>query len=92
MSDILVTPPQLRQKADHVRESGKNIQKSVDEVDRIIQSLGPFRFEGLSADTIRRRYRAVRPLVYKFRPLLVAFAGKLDEIAGRFKAADEKMG
>lgn len=88
MSDILVKPPQLREAANQIRQHARTIQASIDAVDADIKAIGPDRFEGVSADTIRNRYNRLRDRIYKFKPLLEAFGRDLDETAARFEAAD----
>ena len=89
MSDILVSPPMVRDTANQIRQRAKAIQASIDRVDQDIKAIGPARFEGFRADTIRNRYNRLRERIYQFRPLLEAFARELDQTAQRFEAADK---
>jgi WXG100 family type VII secretion target len=91
MSDILVTPPQLRDNASQIRNRARTIQACIDAVDRQIKALGPGRFEGASADYIRNRYNRMRQKFYSFKPLLESFARELEDAAVRFEQADKAL-
>jgi len=88
MSDILVGPGQLRTTADQIRQRAKTIQAAIDTVDSNIKALGPSKFEGNRADTVRARYNRDREKFYNFKPMLDQFANILQEAAARFEAAD----
>lgn len=88
MSDILVTPPQLRLIADQIQQRAKTVQAAIDAVDNQIKALGPSRFEGIRADTVRARYNRNRQNFYNFKPILDRFAATLQEAAARFAGAD----
>ena len=90
MSDILVGPPQLRSTADQIQQRAKTVQTAIDSVDATIKGLGPSKFEGSRADTLRARYNQSRQTFYNFKPILDKFAGVLLEAAARFEAADKK--
>jgi WXG100 family type VII secretion target len=88
MAEILVKPAELKQSAVDLRKNAKDIQTAVDQVDAAIKALGPSRFEGVRADTLRGRYQRLRERIYSFKPLIDAFANDLDQAATRFEAAD----
>lgn len=88
MAEILVKPPELRITAADLRKAAKTIQTAVDSVDSSIKQLGPSRFEGVRADALRARYNRLRDAIYRFKPLIDAFANDLDDSAARFSAAD----
>lgn len=92
MTEILVKPPEIRVTATDLRKAAKNIQNAVDSVDATIKQLGPTRFEGVRADTLRGRYAKLRDAIYRFKPLIDAFATDLDNAASRFSAADAAGG
>ena len=88
MSDILVGPGQLRTTADQIRQRAKAVQAAIDTVNSQIKALGPSKFEGSRADTIRARYSRNREKFFNFKPMLDKFATTLQEAAARFEAAD----
>ncbi len=88
MSDILVGPGQLRNTADQIRQRAKTVQTAIDSVDASIKALGPSKFEGSRADTVRARYNRSREKFYNFKTMLDKFATVLQEAATRFEAAD----
>jgi WXG100 family type VII secretion target len=88
MAEILVQPPQLKQSATDLRKNANDIQRAVNAVDAAIKALGPSRFEGVRADTLRANYQRLRDRIYSFKPLIDAFANDLDQAATRFEAAD----
>lgn len=88
MAEILVKPPVLRVTATDLRKAAKIIQTAVDSVDSTIKQLGPSRFEGVRADTLRSRYNKLRDAIYRFKPLIDHFANDLDKSAATFEAAD----
>ena len=92
MSEILVKPPELRVTATDLRKAAKTIQTAVDSVDSTIKQLGPSRFQGVRADTLRAHYNKLRDAIYRFKPLIDAFATDLDNAASRFEAADHTGG
>jgi WXG100 family type VII secretion target len=89
MAEILVKPPELRLTAADLRRAAKAIQTAVDSVDSSIKQLGPSRFEGSRADTLRAHYNKLRDAIYRFKPLIDAFANDLDNSAARFESADK---
>lgn len=91
-SGILIKPEQLSNAAQVLRESAKKVQASIDEVDEQFQSLGPTRFEGVSADTIRARYAKRREKFYQFKPFIESFVRKLESIAADFTKVDNMTG
>lgn len=88
MTEILVKPADLKLSATDVRKSANTIQHAVDQVDAAIKELGPTRFEGVRADTLRGNYQRLRDKIYGFKPLIDAFATELEQAASRFEAAD----
>jgi WXG100 family type VII secretion target len=89
MSEILITPSQIRATADQVRQHAKTVQTAIDAVDTAIKACGPSKFEGNRADTLRARYSRNRQKFYNFKPMLEKFATLLQEAANRFEAADK---
>ncbi|MCC6500907.1 MAG: WXG100 family type VII secretion target [Anaerolineales bacterium] len=88
MAEILVKPAELKQTSTDLRKAASVIQNAVEQVDTAIKSLGPSRFEGNRADTLRANYQRLRDKIYSFKPLIDAFANELDQAASRFEAAD----
>lgn len=91
-SGIIIKPEDLIAAANVLRESSKMVQTAIDEVDQQIQALGPTRFQGVSADTIRGKYAKMRDQFYGFKPFIDQFANKMDSIAVDFKAVDQNLG
>jgi WXG100 family type VII secretion target len=88
MSEIRVEPAKLKLSASDLRKNARDIQTAIDNVDGAIKALGPSRFEGMRADTLRGHYQRLRERIYSFRPLIEAFSNDLDQAATRFEAAD----
>lgn len=88
MAEILVKPAELRQSSADIMKNARDIQAAVDQVDAAIRSLGPSRFEGVRADTLRSHYQKLRDRIYGFKPLIDAFGKDLEQAASRFEAAD----
>lgn len=89
MAEILVKPAELKSAANDLKKNAADIQRCVEAVDAIINTLGPSRFEGARADALRGRYQRLREQIYSFKPLVTRFAMELDEAAARFSAADK---
>jgi WXG100 family type VII secretion target len=88
MSEILVKPAELKQSSTELQKNARDIQTAIDHVDAAIKALGPSRFEGVRADTLRGNYQRLRDKIYSFKPLIDAFAADLEQAASRFEAAD----
>ncbi len=89
MTDILVRPPEMRDRANQMRQSAKTILNAVQQVESIMKALGPSRFEGVRAANLMSRYNRTRDKLFNFKPFIDKFGNELDVAAGRFESADK---
>ncbi len=88
MTGILVKPPELRLKANDIRQRANTLHQSIEVVDSESRALSTAVFEGYSADNFRSRYNRIRDKIYGFKPFLYSFAQALDNAADIFSRAD----
>lgn len=92
MTDILVKPFELRQAAQQLRASAKQIQTAIDALSTVMQSVMAGRFEGQRAATLFGRYRSKRLTLLFTASLVSRFAQELEDVAARFEQADRGEG
>lgn len=90
MSQIKVDPAQLERDAGSIRSSAQKINASVEVVtQQILVRMGEANFSGMRANALRDRYIGMQETLENFQALLNAFAGKLEDAARDFRAADQ---
>jgi uncharacterized protein YukE/uncharacterized protein YvpB len=89
---ILIQPSYLRTTARNIASSAEKIGNSIMQVDNIIQTLGPIRFEGNRAEHLRNRYNQQHPLISTAPQLIKRYSEQLTIIANRFDIADARIG
>jgi len=87
---ILVTPPELRSKAQQLRDHAKAILSAVESTDQQLATLNNDQFSGERADQLRSRYHSNRELLLAFDDKIIVFANQLDGAANSFEEADNK--
>ena len=89
MAQIQVRPDDLVANAEQLRGHAQRIQQAVEIVDQqILTRMGPSVFSGNRPDMLRSRYVEMQEFLQSFRLMVNNFAGKLDETARDFRAAD----
>jgi surface antigen/uncharacterized protein YukE len=89
MAVILITPPELRSKAEQLLEHARVIQQSLDGSDQVIVPLNGEIFSGARADDFRLRYQTRREQLLKLHQMVTRFATMLQEAANAFEKADQ---
>ncbi len=89
MDKILVSPEELRSKAEKLRIHAATITRLLRNVDHEIHTLGSLIFEGERADQLRSRYYNQREKIFASPDLIMSFARSLDEAAKVFEQADK---
>jgi len=85
---ILITPPELRSKAQQLRDHAKAIFYAIENTDQQIATLNIDQFAGIRADTVRGRYQANRESLLVIDAKIVSFADQLEIAANVFEKAD----
>lgn len=89
---ILITPPELRSKAQQLRDHAKAIFYAIENTDQQIATLNIDQFAGIRADTVRSRYQANRESLLVIDAKIVSFADQLELAANVFEKADNIVG
>jgi len=87
---IFVSPPELRSKAQQLRDHAKAILSAAESTDQQLATLNSDQFSGVRADQLRSRYQSTRELLLAFDDKIIAFANQLDGAANSFEEADNK--
>jgi uncharacterized protein YukE len=88
MSNILVQPQQLRQKAEILRAHAQKIDQALLTIDQTLMSLKGDFFLGLRADAVQTRYAPQKEALLQAKNMVLQFSDELNTIAERFSAAD----
>lgn len=89
MSAILVTPPEIRSKAEQLLNHARAIQKSLEGSDQVIVPLSSELFSGWKADDFRRRYQTQRERLLQLHQMVTRLSSMLQEAANAFEKADQ---
>jgi len=88
---ILVKPGVLNDAGLVLRDCAKTVQVCIDQVDSEMQALGPDKFSGEAADSIRAKYARMRDLFYSFKPVVERIADNLTTISQTFEGIDDQL-
>lgn len=90
MTTILVLPPELRSKAEELRNHANRIHQEIENVDQQLAFLNADRFEGRRAEELRSKYQQKREYLLVVYKKVIAFSDKLDQAASAFTEADQQ--
>jgi len=85
---ILITPPELRSKAEQLRSHAQVVFQAVENSDQVIGPLNADHFTGVRADALRQRYYSQRETMFSMSNLVLSFATVLETAANIFERAD----
>lgn len=87
MSELRVTPEQLRERAKEYRDQSQAMEAITKKLDGLISILER-EWEGVSAERYREQYADLRPSFISMTGLIAELASKLDKKASDYEAAD----
>ena len=87
MSQLRVTPEQLRGRAAEYRTQGEQVESVIAKLDSLISALES-EWEGNSAARYISQYSDLRPSFVSMQQLITELASSLDKEANKFEAAD----
>lgn len=89
MTEIRVTPSQLRQVADAIDSAAQQVGSSVTEVTHTVNAaVAGGHFKGSSANNLMNRFRVLHGTMEDWQPFLMQFALMLRAAANHFEEAD----
>lgn len=91
MSQVRVEPDQLDNSAGNIRTNAQKIQLALDEVEKVVASLGEGNFSGKRAEDFRAKYNQLKTTTTTFAPLLERFAVTLETSARDFRTIDNRL-
>ena len=90
MSQIRMSPEQMRGRANEYRTQANNVQEVISKMDTLLQALLS-EWEGSSAEAYSARYTELKPSFVKAQTLINEIAASLDSAANQTEELDQGL-
>lgn len=90
MSQIRMSPEQMRGRAAEYRTQANNVQEVISKMDTLLQALLS-EWEGSSAEAYSARYTELKPSFVKAQTLINEIAASLDSAANQTEELDQGL-